>query len=161
DCAGAGRGAEEEGARGMSKVLIVAEHDGKVLNPSTAKCVTCAHTIPGAEITVVVCAADASAVAPQAAKLQHVARVLKVEHPSNNHLIAAVLAPQIAAVAGNYTHVLGPSTTFGKDLMPRIAALLDTSQVSDIMAVESATRFRRPIYAGNALLTVDVDGSSK
>ena len=145
----------------MSKVLIVAEHDGKTLNPSTAKCVTCAHLIPGAEITIAVFAADAAAVAAQAAKLQNVARVLKVDNPANEHAMAAILAPQIAALAEPFTHVFGPSTTFGKDLMPRVAALLDTSQVSDIMAVESATRFRRPIYAGNALLTVDVDGSGK
>jgi electron transfer flavoprotein alpha subunit len=72
-----------------------------------------------------------------------------------------VLAPQIAAVAAGYTHVLGPSTTFGKDLMPRVAALLDAPQVSDIMAVETATRFRRPIYAGNALLTVEIEGGGK
>lgn len=140
----------------MSKVLIIAEHDGKTLNPSTGKCVTCANLIPAAEITVAVFAADASAVAAQAAKLQHVARVLKVEAAANEHPLAAVLAPQIAALGRGFTHVFGPSTTFGKDLMPRVAALLDTAQVSDIMSVESATRFGRPIYAGNALLTVDV-----
>jgi electron transfer flavoprotein alpha subunit len=140
----------------MSEVLIIAEHDGKTLNPATAKCVTCAHLIPAAQITIAVFAADASAVAAQAAKLQHVARVLKVDNPANTHPLAAVLAPQIAALAQPFTHVLGPSTTFGKDLMPRVAALLDTAQVSDIMMVESATRFRRPVYAGNALVTVDV-----
>src|SRR5262249_37069590 len=127
DRAGAGRGAEEEGT-GMSKVLIVAEHDGKSLNPSTAKCVTCAHGIPGAEITVAVFAKDASAVAAQAAKLQNVARVVKVENAANEHALAAVLAPQIVELAAGYSHVFGPSTTFGKDLMPRVAALLDTSQ---------------------------------
>ncbi|HEU4627044.1 MAG TPA: electron transfer flavoprotein subunit alpha/FixB family protein [Steroidobacteraceae bacterium] len=145
----------------MSKVLIVAEHDGKSLNPSTAKCVTCARSIPGAEITVAVFAQDAAAVAAQAAKLQNVARVLKVENPANEHALAAVIAPQVVALARDYTHVLGPSTTFGKDLMPRVAALLDTAQVSDIMAVESETRFRRPIYAGNVLVTVDIDAGSK
>jgi electron transfer flavoprotein alpha subunit len=145
----------------MSKVLIVAEHDGKALNPSTAKCVTCAHGIPGAEITVAVFAKDASALAAQAAKIQHVARVVKVENAANEHALAAVIAPQVAALASGYSHVFGPSTTFGKDLMPRVAALLDTAQISDIMAVESATRFRRPIYAGNALMTVDVDAGGK
>ncbi len=143
------------------RILIVAEHDGARLNPSTAKCVTCATAIPDAEITVAVCAADASAVSSQAAALQGVARVLAVENPANAHLLAAVLAPQIAALASSFTHVLGPSTTFGKDLMPRVAALLDTAQISDIMAVESATRFRRPIYAGNAIVTVEVDGGAK
>ena len=140
----------------MSRVLIIAEHNARTLNPSTAKCVTCAHLIPGAQITIAVFAADASAVATQAAKLQHVDRVLKVETAANNHPIAAVLAPQVAALAQSFSHVLGPSTTFGKDLMPRVAALLDTAQVSDIMRVESASRFVRPIYAGNVLMTVDV-----
>ena len=144
-----------------TKVLIVAEHDGARLNPATAKCVTCARSIAGAEITVVVCAADAAAVAAQAAQLTGVTRVLTVENPINAHLLSVTVAPQIVALAGAYTHVLGPSTTFGKDLMPRIAALLDTAQISDIMAVESPTRFRRPIYAGNAILTVEVEGSAK
>src|SRR5581483_5632300 len=144
-----------------SKVLIVAEHDGAKLNPATAKCVTCARGISGAEITVVVCAADAGAVAAQAAQLTGVSKVITVENPVNAHQLSATLAPQIVALAGAFTHVLGPSTTFGKDLMPRVAALLDTAQVSDIMAVESPTRFRRPIYAGNAILTVEVEGGSK
>jgi electron transfer flavoprotein alpha subunit len=144
-----------------TKVLIVAEHDGAKLNPSTAKCVTCARGITDAEITVVVCAADASAIAAQAAQLAGVTKVLTVENPANAHALAAVLAPQIVALAGPFTHVFGPSTTFGKDLMPRIAALLDTAQVSDIMAAESPTRFRKPIYAGNAILTVEIDGGAK
>lgn len=145
----------------MTKVLIVAEHDGKKLNPATAKCVTCARGITGAEITLVVCAEDAAAVAAQAAQITGVTRVLTVENAANAHLLSPTLAPQIVALAGPYTHLLGPSTTFGKDLMPRIAALLDTAQVSDIMAVESPTRFRRPIYAGNAILTVEVEGGAK
>ena len=138
-----------------ARILIVAEHDGARLNPATAKCVSCARTLAGAEITVVVCAADAAAVAAQAAQLAGVSRVLTVDNPANAHALAAVLAPQVVAVAAPFTHLLGPSTTFGKDLMARIAGLLDAPQVSDIMAIESATRFRRPIYAGNALLTVE------
>ncbi|MGH2836698.1 MAG: electron transfer flavoprotein subunit alpha/FixB family protein, partial [Solirubrobacteraceae bacterium] len=143
------------------RILIIAEHDGARLNPSTAKCVTCAAAIPDAQITVAVCAADASAPASQAAALKGVTRVLAVDNSANAHLLAAVLAPQIVSVAGEFTHVLGPSTTFGKDLMPRIAALLDTAQISDIMAVESATRFRRPIYAGNVIVTVEVESGAK
>jgi electron transfer flavoprotein alpha subunit len=142
----------------MSKVLVIAEHDGSKLNASTAKSVTCALSIPGAEITVAVCAADAGAVATQAAALKGVARVLKLENAANAHALAAVIAPQIAAIASEFSHILGPSTTFGKDLMPRIAALLEAPQLSDIMAVESATRFKRPIYAGNAITTVEVEG---
>jgi len=144
-----------------AKILIVAEHDGQKLNASTAKCVTCARALAGAELTVVVCAADAAAVAAQTAQLEGVARVVTLENPANAHALAAVLAPQIVALAGPYTHLLGPSTTFGKDLMARIAGLLGAPQVSDIMAIESATRFRRPIYAGNAILTVEAQEGVK
>jgi len=136
-------------------ILIVAEHDGAKLNLSTAKCVSCAKTLAGAQITVLVCAVDAAAVAAQAAQLAGVSRVLTIENAANAHALAAVLAPQIVAVAAPYTHLFGPSTTFGKDLMARVAGLLDAPQVSDIMAIESATRFRRPIFAGNAILTVE------
>jgi electron transfer flavoprotein alpha subunit len=144
-----------------TRILIVAEHDGKKLNPSTAKCVTCARALAGAEIAVVVLAAEAGAVAAQAAQLQGVNRVLTVENAANLHPLAAVLAPQIVALAGSFELLLGPSTTFGKDLMARVAGLLEAPQVSDIMAIESATRFRRPIYAGNAILTVESSGVGK
>jgi electron transfer flavoprotein alpha subunit len=143
------------------KILIVAEHDGARLNVSTARCVSCARTLTGAEITVAVCAADPGAVAAQAAQLAGVARVLTVANPANAHALAAVLAPQIVALAGPFTHVLGPSTTYGKDLMARVAGLLGAPQVSDIMGLESPTRFRRPIYAGNAILTVEAEAGAK
>ena len=144
-----------------AQVLIVAEHDGSKLNPATAKSVTCAGHIPGAQIVVAVLAAKADAVAAQAAQLTGVARVLTVENPANEHPLGAVLAPQVAALAKDYSHVLAASTTYGKDLMPRVAALLGTAQISDIMAVESANRFRRPIYAGNAIVTVETDPAAK
>jgi electron transfer flavoprotein alpha subunit len=143
------------------KVLIVAEHDGARLNPATAKSVTCARGIPGAEIVVAVLAAKADALAVQAAQLTGVTRVLSVENPANEHALGAVLAPQVVALAKDYSHVLAASTTYGKDLMPRVAALLGTAQISDIMAVESAIRFRRPIYAGNAIVTVETDPATK
>jgi electron transfer flavoprotein alpha subunit len=143
------------------KVLIVAEHDGARLNVSTARCVSCARALSDAEITIGVCAADSSAVAAQAAQLEGVARVLAVANPANTHALAAVLAPQIVALAGPFTHVLGPSTTYGKDLMARVAGLLGAPQVSDIMGIESPTRFRRPIYAGNAILTVEAEPGVK
>jgi electron transfer flavoprotein alpha subunit len=117
--------------------------------------VTCAQAIAGAPIDIVVLAADAAAVAKEAAALAGVRRVLTLERPENAEALAAVLAPQIAELAGHYTHLFGPSTTFGKDLMPRVAALLGVGQVSDIMAVESAQRFRRPVYAANAVITVE------
>jgi electron transfer flavoprotein alpha subunit len=94
-------------------------------------------------------------VAQAAAKLQGVRRVLTLERPENAEALAAVWAPQIAALAAEYSHLLGPSTTFGKDLMPRTAALLGVGQLSDIMAVQAAYRFQRPVYAGNAIITVE------
>src|SRR5690606_26730982 len=93
--------------------------------------------------------------AAEAAKLTGVARVLAVSSPANEHAIAQVLAPQVASLAAGYTHVFGPSTTFGKDLMPCVAALLGVAQVSDLMAVEGERTFKRPIYAGNAIVTVE------
>ncbi len=143
------------------KILIVAEHDGTRLNVSTARCVSCARALAGAEITIAVCATDPGAVAAQAAQLEGVARVLAVANPANAHALAAVLAPQIVALAGPFTHVLGPSTTYGKDLMARVAGLLGAPQVSDIMGLESPVRFRRPIYAGNAILTVEAEAGAK
>ena len=145
----------------MSKILVVAEHANGKLNVSTAKCVSCAATISGAEIHVAVLAADAASVASQTAELAGVAKVIKVESAANAEPLAALIAPQVAALAANYTHVFGPSTTFGKDLMPRVAALLGVGQVSDLMAAESAYKFRRPIYAGNAILTIEAPTDQK
>jgi electron transfer flavoprotein alpha subunit len=140
----------------MNKALIVAEHFQGRLNPSTAKCVSCVQGIAGIEIDVAVLAADAGAVAAEAAGLAGVRRVLVLERAENAEALAAVWAPQIAALArAGYTHLFGPSTTFGKDLMPRIAALLGVGQISDVMAVDSGYRFRRPVYASNAIVTVE------
>ncbi len=139
----------------MNRILIIAEHaDGK-LNAAVAKCVSCAASVPDAEITIAVLARAGTAVAQAAAAVAGVARVLLVDHPANEPALAAVLAPQVARLAEGYSHVFGPSSTFGKDLMPRVAALLDVAQVSDVMSVESARRFRRPVYAGNAIVTVE------
>jgi electron transfer flavoprotein alpha subunit len=143
----------------MSRVLVVAEHDGHALNPATAKCVACARAITAetaaATIEVAVLAAAGQAIADEAAALDGVTKVILVEDAANGAPLAAVWAPQIAAVAAGCTHLLGPSSTFGKDLMPRIAALLGVSQLSDVMSVEGPYRFKRPIYAGNAIVTVD------
>jgi len=145
----------------MTRVLIVAEHAGGKLNVSTAKCVKAASALSGADISIAVFTTAGSPVAAQAARLSGVARVLEVTHAANEHALAATLAPQVAELGKDYTHLFAPSTTFGKDLMPRVAALLDAPQVSDVMHIESATRFRRPIYAGNAIVTVDVDAGTK
>ena len=138
-----------------NKVLIVAEHlDGK-LNAATAKCVSAAQALKPDSIDVLVLAADPSSVAADAAQIAGVSRVLAVANAANAHAIAQVLAPQVAKLASGYTHVFGPSTTFGKDLMPCVAALLHVAQVSDVMSVEGTHTFKRPIYAGNAIVTVD------
>jgi electron transfer flavoprotein alpha subunit len=139
----------------MSKVLIVAEHrDGK-LNAATAKCVSAAQALKPESIDIVVLAADPPGVAAEAAQIAGVAKVLAVANAANAHAIAQVQAPQVAQFANGYTHILGPSTTFGKDLMPCVAALLGVAQVSDVMAVEASHVFKRPIYAGNAIVTVE------
>jgi len=143
----------------MSKVLVIAEHDGATLNPGVAKCVHCASGIPDAEIDVVVFAVDGGRVAAEAARIDGVARVLQVDHAANDASLAAVLAPQIRALADGYSHLLGPSTTFGKDVMPHVAALLGVNQISDVMEVLGSHRFKRPIYAGNAIVTVEADAA--
>ena len=139
----------------MSKVLVIAEHDGTSMNPSTARCVSCARELPEAQIHVAIFSDEGAKLAAQAAQLSSVEKVLQVDHPANKHALAAVIAPQIVALADGYSHIFGPSTTFGKDLMARVAALLEVNQISDVMNVESSTRFKRPVYAGNAILTVE------
>jgi electron transfer flavoprotein alpha subunit len=144
----------------MSKILVVAEHDNGKLNASTAKCVAAAASIPDASIDILVLAEDGAAVGTEAAALAGVSKVLLANGPANKEPLAAALAPQIAKLADGYSHVFGPSTTFGKDVMPRVAALLDVDQVTDIMAIDGAHRFKRPIYAGNAVLTLEVPADS-
>jgi electron transfer flavoprotein alpha subunit len=144
----------------MSRILIIAEHDGQSLNASTAKCVTCAQAI-GGDIDIVVFGSGIESIAAEAAALESVAKVIAVEA---NHLSAPLAvnwAVEVLAIADDYGHLLGPSTTLGKDLMPRIAALAGVNQVSDIMAVNSPTSFKRPIYAGNAIIDVDTPTGTK
>ena len=140
----------------MSKILIVAQHSGGKLNAGTAKAVSCAQKI-GGEIEIAVFATDGSAVAAEAAKLTGVTRVLQVDNAANDHGLAAIVAPQIVelAKARGSSHVLAAGSTYGKDLLPRVAALLGVPQVSDIMLVHAPNKFDRPTYAGNAIVTVE------
>ena len=116
----------------------------------------------GADIDILVAGADCGGAAAAAAAVPGVGKVLVADNAANGHAIAQVLAPQIAEAAAGYSHVFGPSTTFGKDLMPCVAALLGVAQVSDVMSVESSHSFKRPIYAGNAIITVaDVDARAR
>jgi electron transfer flavoprotein alpha subunit len=141
----------------VTRVLVVAEHDGRRLDAATAKCVRCARDLVPETLDVAVLAHDGADVAAQAATLDGVGAVLLVDAAHNAAPLAAILAPQIAALSEGYSHVLGPSSTFGKDLMPRVAALLGVGQISDVLAVVAPHRFRRHIYAGNAVVTVDAD----
>ena len=146
----------------MSRILIIGEHDGRTLNQSTARCVSCAQDIKAAQVDIVLLGADGlDDVARQAAALAGVANVLTAANAANRGALAAVLAPQVAAIAADYDYVLAPSTTFGKDLLPRVAALLGVPQVSDIMKVIGPREFQRPIYAGNAIVTVEVPAELK
>ncbi len=138
----------------MTKVLVVAEHLDGALNAATARTVSAAKALSPAAIDIVVLAADPAAVAAEAAQIDGVGKVITVANAANARPIAQVLAPQVAKLAEGYSHVFLPSTTFGKDLAPCIAALLGVAQVSDLMAVEGPHEFKRPIYAGNAIVTV-------
>ncbi|MDG1463227.1 MAG: electron transfer flavoprotein subunit alpha/FixB family protein, partial [Gammaproteobacteria bacterium] len=145
----------------MSNVLIIAEHDGSQLNSATAKAVNCAAGLEAAELHLLVLGSGCEAVAQQAAEIVGITKVLVADRAENAAPLAALLAPQIAEIAAAYDYVFGPSTTFGKDLMPTVAALLDVEQVSDIMEVTGPRSFKRPVYAGNAILNVEVAADAK
>jgi len=134
-------------------VLVIAEHDNADLKPATLNTVSAAAKL-GGDVVVLVAGKDCGAVADKAAKTQGVAKVLKADDARYAHGLAEPLASLIVSLAAGYSHVLAPATTSGKNVMPRVAALLDVAQISDISAVESADTFVRPIYAGNALATV-------
>lgn len=140
----------------MSKILILAEHNGSQINQSTAKVLTAAKQMAAEVIDVVLFAGDA-ALAAQVASLNGVNEVKFVQCADNHDQLAASIAPTVAELGANYSHVFGPSTTFGKDVMPRVAALLEVNQVSDVMEIIDANTFKRPIYAGNAVITVKTD----
>ncbi len=141
----------------MSKILVIAQHDGTRLSPATARAVACAQAIGGG-ITIAVFAGSTNALGKAAAALDGVNQVLTIERPENIAPLAAVLAPQIAELSRDFSHVLMASTTFGKDVLPRAAALFGSPMVTDIMDVIGAREFKRPIYAGNVIVTVSVPG---
>ena len=138
----------------MNRILIIAENDGQTLNISTAKCVSCAIAI-GGEIDIAVFGNAIDAIAAEAATLDSVSKVIAVNAGHLEAQLAVNWAAEAIGMAAEYSHLLGPSTTLGKDLMPRIAALAGVNQVSDIMEVNAANSFKRPIYAGNAIVDVE------
>ena len=141
-------------------VLVIAEHDNASLKPATLHTVTAASAI-GGDIDVLVAGAGCGAAAEEAARIPGVAKVLVAEAAALEHRVAEEIAPLIVKLAPNYSHVLAAATTSGKNVMPRAAALLDVQQISDISGGESADTFVRPIYAGNALATVQSSDSVK
>ncbi len=133
--------------------LVVAEHLDNKLNPATLAAITAAQAL-GAGVDVLVAGSDCGAVAEAAAAVDGVSRVLRAESDTYAHPLAEDIAPLIVSLAPGYSHVLAPATTTGKNIMPRVAALLDVAQISDIIGVESADTFLRPIFAGNVIATV-------
>jgi electron transfer flavoprotein alpha subunit len=134
--------------------LVVAEHDNKVLRPATLNAVAAAKEIAGQDVDVLVAGKDCRPVAEAAAAVAGVRKVLLADDAVYDHGLAENVAPLLVKLAADYSHLLAPATTSGKNLMPRVAALLDVMQISDISAVVSPDTFVRPIYAGNALQTV-------
>lgn len=134
-------------------VLVVAEHDNNNLKASTLNTVTAASQL-GDNITVLIAGHNSSGVCEAAAKIAGVTKILSADAEHFAHQLAEEIAPLVAGLGGDYSHILAPASTFGKNLIPRIAALLDVSAISDIVQITSPDTFVRPIYAGNALATV-------
>ena len=140
--------------------LVIAEHNNSELAPVTANVVAAASKI-GGDVHVLVAGKDSLTVAEAAAKLTGVAKVLHVSDVLYEHALAENLSTLVTGLAGDYSHLLAAATTTGKNFMPRVAALLDVEQISEIISVEAADTFKRPIYAGNAIATVQSSDSVK
>jgi electron transfer flavoprotein alpha subunit len=134
-------------------ILVVAEHDNQALKGSTLNTIAAAAAI-GGELHLLVAGSGCQSVAEIAAKVAGVGKVLLADAPQYKDELAENVAPLVVGLAKNYSHILAPATTFGKNFMPRVAAALDVAQISEIVSVKSADTFVRPIYAGNAMATV-------
>ena len=134
-------------------ILVIAEHDNQSLKPATAHTVGAATQL-GENVTVLVAGRDCGMAAEQAAQLQGVARVLSVDDAAYEHPLAETFTPLIRGLVSEYQYLLAPATTFGKNLLPRVAALLDVAMLSEVIGIDGPDTFRRPIYAGNAIATV-------
>ncbi len=141
-------------------ILIIAEHDNATIKPATLNTIGAATKI-GGDIHVLVAGSNCQGAADAAAKIAGVSKVLKADDAALAHGLAENVAPIIVDLASTYSHILAPSTTFGKNVLPRAAALLDVQQISDIMDVIDADTFVRPIYAGNAIATVKSSDAKK
>ena len=133
--------------------LLIAEHENGSIKDATNKALTAASKL-GTPVTILVAGAGCAAAGAEAAKLEGVAKVLVADGPALEHYLAENMAALIVSIAKDYDYVIAPATTRGKNILPRVAALLDVMQVSDVMTVVSPDTFERPIYAGNAIQTV-------
>ena len=139
-------------------VLIIAEHDNSVLKSATFNAVTAALALGAGDVDVLVAGAGSQKVADQASRIPGIARIRHADDAAYEHALAEPVAALIVALAGDYSHIVLAHTAYGKNIAPRVAALLDIVQVSDIMEIKSPDTFVRPIYAGNALATVQATG---
>ena len=135
------------------RILVITEHDNAAFKPAVLNAVAAAAKI-GGDIDLLVAGSQCASVALAAAQIAGVKKVLVADAAHYAHSLAENLSALVVSIAKNYTHVLAPATSFGKNVLPRVAALLDVAQISDIIKVESPDTFVRPIYAGNALATV-------
>ena len=141
-------------------ILVICDHDGAALGAATLNAVTAATQI-GGDIDVLVAGQNIGDIASAAASISGVSRVLTADSAELANGLAENVAPVILALADNYSHIVAPATTFGKNILPRVAAMKDVAQISDIISVEDAHTFKRPIYAGNAIATVKSDEALK
>lgn len=140
--------------------LVLAEHDNAALKPATLNAVAAAQAL-GADIDILVAGEGCGAVAEEAAKVAGVGKVLCADNAAYGHQLAENVSLLVAELGANYDNVVAAATTSGKNIMPRVAALLDVGQISDIISVESADTFKRPIYAGNVIATVQSADAKK
>ena len=141
-------------------ILVVAEHDNNEIKGSTLNTVTAASEI-GGEVSVLIVGSESSSVAEQASKIDGISSVIHVDDPVYKNFLAEDLGNLVASVAEGFNYILAPATTFGKNFLPRVAAKLDVQQISDIISVEDADTFKRPIYAGSCIATVKSNDSVK
>lgn len=140
--------------------LVISEHDNETLRPATLNTVAAALKITD-DVTILVCGAGSEAVAAAAAAVAGVTKVVHIDNVAFKDGLAENVAAQVVVLAPAYEHILAPATAFGKNIAPRVAALLDSAQISDIVGVEDADTFTRPIYAGNAIATVKSSDATK
>ena len=141
-------------------ILVLCDHDGAAFGAATLNAIAAAAQI-GGDVDVLVAGQNVGDIAAEAAKANGVSRVLAADSAELANGLAENVAPVILSIADNYSHILAPATTYGKNIMPRVAALKDVAQISDIISVEDASTFKRPIYAGNAIATVKSDEALK